>query len=611
METGAIALKHKSMFFVFMDKSLFLVPEEEYKHFKHDKEGYTCLKKKHLPYAASRDTERVICIVCHGETELEDLVSPLCREIHFVLCRECVKYLKKRTDSREVACPYCRGKQDDKAFQEEIIGVLFSLIPHQTLTSLELRPDMEVETVTKLTRETKVVLSNITVTAPLFFRLLEKTNVEIRNMISLVVNDSSYDWSTWEFDWCTWEFDWYTTGELDWCIRELGCETDGRTTVSVYGCNEEEIKWICANTRTEESRTLSPWKIRGDESNVCTFLKYWGGVSENNRYNNISLGLSNKEPTKDILGEGNSSIWVGKVRRLKLSEYAIGILAKLRIHEESVVEDLVLDAYSPEHIAEILKMENSSIWIGKVRRLDLKHYAVEILPKLKLHEEKEMGELFLYAKYPEHITKIIKAENSSIWVGKVKRLELKDYAVEILPKLRIHEENVMENFYLDLYGPEYITEILRVENNSIWVGKVKRLELKHYAVEILSKLRIPKDNVIEEFVLDVYRPEYLTEILKMEKNSIWVGKLKRLVLKRYAIEIRSKLRIPEDNVIEEFVLGPCGFKHLTEIFKEKDNSIWVGKVKNITCDGKCAEKVKAKLDFTLIAPGEHEENGGD
>ncbi|OIR56017.1 MAG: uncharacterized protein A8A55_3232 [Amphiamblys sp. WSBS2006] len=140
----------------------------------------------------------------------------MCREMHFVLCRECLEYLKRRTDKREVVCPYCKEKKSDKAYQKEILGVLFSLMSHKTLHSLELRPDTEVKTVTRLARETKVVLSNITIAASLFFELLAKTAVEVQNRVSLAENDDS----------------------LGWCIGELGWETGGRTKISVYGCSE-------------------------------------------------------------------------------------------------------------------------------------------------------------------------------------------------------------------------------------------------------------------------------------------------------------------------------------------------------------------------------------
>ncbi|OIR55692.1 MAG: uncharacterized protein A8A55_3562, partial [Amphiamblys sp. WSBS2006] len=156
-----------------------------------------------------------------------------------------------------------------------------------------------------------------------------------------------------------------------------------------------------------------------------------------------------------------------------------------------------MSGYDPEHTDEILKEENNSIWVGKVKKLDLHEYAVGILLKLKLHEENEMEELELDIDYPENVIEILKEENNSIWVGKVKKLYLSHYAVEILPKLRIYGENVVEESFLDAYDHKHVAEILKTENNSIWVGKVKTLELRACVIQILPKLGISEENVME------------------------------------------------------------------------------------------------------------------
>ncbi|OIR57583.1 MAG: uncharacterized protein A8A55_1646 [Amphiamblys sp. WSBS2006] len=212
METRvARILKLGNTFFVFINRGVFLVPQSEYERIRQRDNGYVCLKRKNFSEETDRDTERVICIVCHEEAALEDFVAPLCRQMHFVLCRECIEYLKKRTNKKEVVCPYCKEKKSDKVYQEEIIGILFSLIPHQTLLFLELRPDMEAETVTRLPRETRVILSNVYVSDALFFQLLGRTAVEITNRVFLFRHYNS----------------------LDCCLEELDAGTDKPLSISV------------------------------------------------------------------------------------------------------------------------------------------------------------------------------------------------------------------------------------------------------------------------------------------------------------------------------------------------------------------------------------------
>ncbi|OIR56525.1 MAG: uncharacterized protein A8A55_2728, partial [Amphiamblys sp. WSBS2006] len=142
----------------------------------------------------------------------------------------------------------------------------------------------------------------------------------------------------------------------------------------------------------------------------------------------------------------------------------------------------------PGYIAGILKEENNSIWIGRVRTLKLRGHAVKIFPKLKLHGENEMEELVLDAYETEHITEIREAKDKSIWIGKVKKLELKDYAIQLLPKLKLQKENAMEELVLSADSPEHITEILEAKDKSIWLRKVKVLRLKGHTEKIKDKL---------------------------------------------------------------------------------------------------------------------------
>ncbi|OIR57756.1 MAG: uncharacterized protein A8A55_1474 [Amphiamblys sp. WSBS2006] len=612
METGTTkTFQHRKTFFVFTDKSLFLVPEDEYKRIRQSEDGYVCVERKYLPDTASRDTERVICIVCHEEAAPEDFVSPLCREMHFVLCRECVEDLKKGTDKREVACLYCKEKKSDKAYQEEILGAVLSLMSQHT-TSLELRTDTEVETVTRLTRETKVILSNTTISDALFFRLMARTVVEIRSRVSLFGRDKS----------------------LGRCTGELNLRTKDRINIFFDGYTDEEMKQVYSNTKTipKKSIQINAEEIHAKEDGIYVLLKLFAGADryvpkisldslrkvcmeetpgpENrlawmakaqkprgrgygmqilpklrlhgeSEIEKLDLCVYNPEQIAEILKEENNSIWVGKVKSLELDRYAVEILPKLRLHDENEMEKLEMYAYEAKYIAEILKTENKSILIGKVKSLELRYFAVEALPKLRLHEENVMEELALVAKNSEQATEMLKMENSSICVGKVKNLELGGYAASILPKLGIHEENEMGTFKIRVEKIEDIAEMLKEERKSIWLGKVGRLRLNCHAAQILPKLKLHEENVMEEFHLSVYYPEWITETLKEENCSIWLGKVKSLKLEWYGTGIFRKLRIHEENLMEELELWADKAENISGILKEENNSLWVGKVKSL------------------------------
>ncbi|OIR55792.1 MAG: uncharacterized protein A8A55_3461, partial [Amphiamblys sp. WSBS2006] len=172
---------------------------------------------------------------------------------------------------------------------------------------------MEVETVTKLTRETKVVLDNIAVTDVLFLELMSKAAVEIRNTVSLVGDDNTFDWRIGELDWRTYE-------RIQFCF-------DGYT--------DEEMKQIHENIKEMPSKDIqiNAKEIHAEGDSVYFLLKAWTGAGECSQ--DLFLKTSKKEHIEEFLEEEDSSLWIGKVKTLDLRGYAVEILPKLKLHESS------------------------------------------------------------------------------------------------------------------------------------------------------------------------------------------------------------------------------------------------------------------------------------
>ncbi|OIR58942.1 MAG: uncharacterized protein A8A55_0279 [Amphiamblys sp. WSBS2006] len=552
-------LKHKNIFFVITDKNFFLFPESENNQIQKPRKRTVCLKNKHIPAVTVCAAGRIVCTICHKAAAPEDFISPMYRQIRLVLCRACMENLKKRAERREAVYPHCKDKKSDKTYQKEILGFLFSLVSRQTFLYFDMKPDMEVETVTRFTRQTKVVLSNIAITDVLFLGLMSNTAVEIRNRISLVGHDES----------------------LNCCLEELDTRTREPDRICFDEYTRQEMKQTCENIATIPKNSIQARaeEIHAVQNGICVLLKLFECVD--GCIQCLSLKASRKKYMEEMFQTEMHLGWIGRVKRLCLVEYAMEILLKLKLHQENEMEELGLKANRFENITEILKEENNSIWVGKVKRLILKKHAIQILSKLRIHDENEMEELVSDGYTSGYVTEIPKTENSSIWVGRVKRLKLEHHAVEILPKLRIHRENVMEELVLDAYNPQHIAEVLKAENSSIWVGRVKRLKIEHYAVGILAKLRFHEENVIEELGLDA-ETKHLTEILKAETSRIWVGKVKRLVLDGYAVGILPRLSFHKENEMKELGLWIRYPEHITEILKAENNSIWVGKIKNLS-----------------------------
>ncbi|OIR55764.1 MAG: uncharacterized protein A8A55_3490, partial [Amphiamblys sp. WSBS2006] len=202
----------------------------------------------------------------------------------------------------------------------------------------------------EITKKTKIVLNNVAITDTLFFKLMGRTSVTIRNKISLV-GHGDY---------------------LDRCIGELGWRKDSQAKICFDEYSEEEMKQIQENMKTisKNSMEINAGEIHAVESGIYVILRLFECVD--GCIQSLSLKSSKRGYIEEILETESHLSWIAKVKKLSLTGYAVEILSKLRIHEENVMEKLKLCVCFPEEVTEILKEENNTIWVGEVKNPCLK-----------------------------------------------------------------------------------------------------------------------------------------------------------------------------------------------------------------------------------------------
>ncbi|OIR57382.1 MAG: uncharacterized protein A8A55_1861, partial [Amphiamblys sp. WSBS2006] len=369
---------------------------------------------------------------------------------------------------------------------------------------------------------TVVTLENIALSDALLFKLLKKTHVVVGENVSVFGNFKGED--------CI---------RAGMNTRKLGLLRPAFFPEPGHLFGENEVCFVKNIARMPNNSIklgkVGRLKLWNNSFRIFPKLK----LHEENVIEELSLEANEKKYLSEIDCVADNSIWLGKTKRLVLFNYSINILPKLMVHEEGDAEVLYLDAgeINPlsekllegsknvcvrkfkrmevcncsvnvffklvlnkemellsmvanrkEHVSGIMGAKNNSIRFGKVKRLKLSNYSIKILLKLKLYEEYVMEELVLNAPELEHVsgilyealyitrTGILYKANNDIYIGKVENLMLRDYSINILPKLKLHEGNVMEKFHLSAYKTEHISEILCAADNSIRFGKVKRLE---------------------------------------------------------------------------------------------------------------------------------------
>ncbi|OIR56087.1 MAG: uncharacterized protein A8A55_3167, partial [Amphiamblys sp. WSBS2006] len=372
------------------------------------------------------------------------------------------------------------------------------------------------------------------------------------------------------------------------------------------------------------------------------------------RVGELILDASREEHVAAVLGK-KKPFCVGRVKEITLKDYAVSILPKLRPHKDFEVEGLLVDASRNKHVAAVLK-QDQTLCVGMFKNINLKEYAVGILPKIRIRESFIVERLSLYASREEHVAAVVEQTNP-FCVGRVRGMGFNGYAVRILPKLRIHKDFAVERLWVDASRNEHVAAVLKQDQvffdgglRSIWlkdygvsilpelshedceveylrlhakekehvaavleqektfrVGRLKRVEFREYAVSILSKLIIHEDCEVEELKLHALEEEQVSAVLAQEK-TISVGRVKRMELRQYAVSILPKLIIHEDNTMESFNVTTYGKKDLSRILAEGDSSIELGRIRQFGFH--VPKEIRRKLRYTLV-DGRGKEVGGE
>ncbi|OIR57326.1 MAG: uncharacterized protein A8A55_1913 [Amphiamblys sp. WSBS2006] len=321
-------------------------------------------------------------------------------------------------------------------------------------------------------------------------------------------------------------------------------------------------------------------KLKGYAHNILPKLAF----HKDNEIGRLSLEMKKEEHLGGILAMEDESFFVLKPKTIILGGYAVNILPKINFRENRETHHLELEADQEEHVTTILGVEDESFFVVKMETITLRNYAVAILPKLSFREDKEMDGLYLSADLEEHATTILGMDGGSIFVGKTKKILFEKYATNILPKLAFHEDNEMDVFSLeDVEKEECIRAILDMEDRSIFVKETKIIKLREYAVNILPKLVLRGRTETKGLYLSAYLREYIAPILAREQ-TFCPGSMKEMGLCNYAIFVLVKMDMTKGNCPRCLKLS-IGWVYRPGMFREYENNIFLGGIEELNFEG--------------------------
>ncbi|OIR55838.1 MAG: uncharacterized protein A8A55_3415, partial [Amphiamblys sp. WSBS2006] len=146
------------------------------------------------------------------------------------------------------------------------------------------------------------------------------------------------------------------------------------------------------------------------------------------------------------------------------------------------------------------RINDGELDFGKIRYLTLYHNAVEVLPMLKIHEDKRMSMLDLSCDTLLELGSLLERENK-IFIGLVDRVWLRDYAINLLTKIETQEGNEMTELIIFNGSLSKIEPLLESEEK-LYLEEIKDLvfflcendKTKEKITEILETRNVIRDS---------------------------------------------------------------------------------------------------------------------
>ncbi|OIR55831.1 MAG: uncharacterized protein A8A55_3423, partial [Amphiamblys sp. WSBS2006] len=117
------------------------------------------------------------------------------------------------------------------------------------------------------------------------------------------------------------------------------------------------------------------------------------------------------------------------------------------------------------------RINDGELDFGKIRYLALYHNAVELLPMLKIHEDNGMDRLNLSCDSLSKLGNLLERKNR-VFIGLVDEVRLHDYAINLLTKIETQEGNEMKKLTISCGSLSKIEPLLGSEEK-LYLGKTK------------------------------------------------------------------------------------------------------------------------------------------
>ncbi|OIR58361.1 MAG: uncharacterized protein A8A55_0841 [Amphiamblys sp. WSBS2006] len=290
----------------------------------------------------------------------------------------------------------------------------------------------------------------------------------------------------------------------------------------------------------------------------------------------VKLTTDDPEQLRDFTSSAGGFDLLGETtERLVLEKYAVNILQSLQLKKEAAIHSLELSADSKEHVEEILSGKHKKIYVGYVRRIELTGYSLNILSVLETNGQNCVDEMTLSAHKKEEVEEILDAGDRTLFFGGIKHINMKGYGIGCLPKIKIPKNNTLSVLSLQAWSEEETEEITK---HRVDVGCVENIFLNRHGVSVLPFLDIERGNTLCELKMNATDQSQVLGIIGCPKESILMGKVKKISLSGYAANVLPKLKTEPGNKIDRMALYTDTRDQTSEINNSNNEGVFAGDV---------------------------------
>lgn len=193
--------------------------------------------------------------------------------------------------------------------------------------------------------------------------------------------------------------------------------------------------------------------------------------------------------------ENEEKIPINNVKVVTLQNFGSKVIKVLDLeHKNTQIETLWVICSEEKHVQWTNKQEKTKLI--NVDLIEFKDFGSQVITVLDLACEKtNIEKLLIYCFKPEHV-KWINKQKEKTPIGKVKEIELENYASQIIEVLDLaHENTKVENLFVYCSEKENV-EWIKKNQKRISIRGVSEIELQDYASQIRKVLELSESTAL-------------------------------------------------------------------------------------------------------------------